>query len=100
VARELTKVHEEFRRGTLAELAALTALHPPRGEVTLVVAGASAEEAAALGPPAIDLEQAVDARLAAGDTPREIAAALSLSSGKPRRQIYQLALARMRRVPT
>ena len=97
VARELTKVHEEFCRGTLAELAARTTAQPPRGEVTLVVAGASPEEAAALGPAEVDLEQAVDAKLAAGDSPKDIAAALSLSSGKPRRQIYQLALARMRR---
>jgi 16S rRNA (cytidine1402-2'-O)-methyltransferase len=48
VCRELTKVHEEIRRGTLAELAAWAAPenpeHPPgsggvRGEITLVVAG-------------------------------------------------------------
>ena len=40
VARELTKAHEEIRRGTLAELAAYYEEHPPRGEVTVLVAGA------------------------------------------------------------
>ena len=40
VARELTKVHEEFVRGRLSELRAHFASHPPRGELTLVVAGA------------------------------------------------------------
>ncbi len=40
VGRELTKVHEEFRRGTLAEVAAYYRERPPRGEVTVVVAPA------------------------------------------------------------
>jgi len=41
VCRELTKLHEEVRRGTAAELAAHYREHPPRGEIALVV-GASA----------------------------------------------------------
>jgi len=40
VARELTKMHEEFRRGTAAELAAYYAVHSPKGEVTVVVSAA------------------------------------------------------------
>ncbi len=40
VARELTKLHEEVRRGTLAELYAHYSAHPPRGEVVLLVASA------------------------------------------------------------
>jgi 16S rRNA (cytidine1402-2'-O)-methyltransferase len=39
VARELTKLHEEVVRGTLEEAAAYYREHPPRGEVTVVVAG-------------------------------------------------------------
>ena len=39
VARELTKQFEEFRRGTAAELLAHYQAHPPKGEITLVVAG-------------------------------------------------------------
>jgi len=39
VCRELTKVHEEIRRGTLAELAGWAASGLVRGEITLVVAG-------------------------------------------------------------
>jgi 16S rRNA (cytidine1402-2'-O)-methyltransferase len=42
VARELTKVHEEFVRGTLQELAERFAASPPRGECTVVVEGAGA----------------------------------------------------------
>lgn len=40
VARELTKLHEEFVRGTLEALAEKYVEHPPRGEVTILVAGA------------------------------------------------------------
>jgi 16S rRNA (cytidine1402-2'-O)-methyltransferase len=39
VCRELTKVHEEIRRGPLAELAAWAGSGTVRGEITLVVAG-------------------------------------------------------------
>jgi 16S rRNA (cytidine1402-2'-O)-methyltransferase len=39
VARELTKKFEEFRRGTAAELLAHYEAHPPKGEITLVIAG-------------------------------------------------------------
>ena len=39
VARELTKKFEEFRRGTAAEVAAHYDKHPPKGEITLLIAG-------------------------------------------------------------
>lgn len=39
VCRELTKMFEETRRGTLAELAAHYAAHPPKGEIVLVIGG-------------------------------------------------------------
>jgi 16S rRNA (cytidine1402-2'-O)-methyltransferase len=39
VSRELTKMFEETRRGTLKELVDYFNLHPPRGEIVLVVAG-------------------------------------------------------------
>ena len=40
VAREISKVHEEHRRGTLSEVAAWFREHEPKGEIVLVVAGA------------------------------------------------------------
>ncbi len=87
VARELTKIHEELARGTLASLHEKYSHTPPRGEITLVVEGASeiATE--------IDVEAEIRRRLEAGESAKEIAAALSLLTGKPRRQIYQLVLA-------
>jgi 16S rRNA (cytidine1402-2'-O)-methyltransferase len=90
VARELTKIHEELARGTLEELAQRFVETPPRGEVTIVVAGAP-EEIASESP--IDVEAEVKRRLANHESPKEIAAALALQTGKPKRQIYQLAVA-------
>jgi len=97
VARELTKLHEEARRGSLGELAEAFA-GEVRGEITLVVAGAQGEGAAgpmdAVGE--VDAE-AVDARvrelLAEGSRPREIAARLARETGLPRRHIYARAIA-------
>jgi 16S rRNA (cytidine1402-2'-O)-methyltransferase len=91
VARELTKLHEEFIRGSLEQLNQRFANEPPRGEVTLIVEGANPEEQSA---PSIDIESEIDRRLTAGESPKEIAAALALITGKPRRQIYQLAITR------
>ncbi len=42
VAREISKLHEEHRRGTLAEVAAWYAEHEPKGEIVIIVAGAPA----------------------------------------------------------
>jgi 16S rRNA (cytidine1402-2'-O)-methyltransferase len=90
LARELTKIHEEAVRGTLGELAARYAEAPPRGECTLVVAGASPEEASAAR--SFDLEAEAAALLAQGLGPKDVAARLAAATGKPRRVLYQLAL--------
>ena len=46
VAREISKVHEEHRRGTLAEVAEWFREHEPKGEIVIVVAGAEEEKKA------------------------------------------------------
>ncbi len=87
LARELTKLHEEAARGTLAELAERFA-DGVRGEVTLVVEGASAVE-----PVAADaLRERVRALLAAGLSARDLASQLAGATGVPRRSIYRIAL--------
>ena len=40
MAREISKVHEEHRRGTLAEVAEWFREHEPKGEIVIIVAGA------------------------------------------------------------
>jgi len=88
VARELTKMFETVRRGTLAELAALYAAEgPPKGEVVVVV-GPPADEAMAEG----DLDAALTAAMAHSSL-REAANAVAAATGLPRRQVYARALA-------
>jgi 16S rRNA (cytidine1402-2'-O)-methyltransferase len=92
LGRELSKLHEELVRGTLGELAARYAETPPRGECTLVVAGATDAEKEAVN--ALDVDQEIDRLVAEGLGAAEIAARLALATGKPRRQLYQLILRR------
>lgn len=90
VARELTKLYEEVRRGTLAELAAHYAdAGPPKGEVAIVV-GPPAADAGAVGEADVDrlLTDAL-ARLSVRDAAAEVA----LIAGLPKKQIYARALA-------
>jgi len=89
LSREITKLYEEHVRGTLGELAARYADTPPRGECTLVVEGGSATAD-------IDVEQELRKLLAEGLGPKDAAQRLVVKTGKPRRQLYQLALALQR----
>ena len=92
VARELSKLFEERIAGSLDELATRFAETAPRGECVLVVAGASPGDDEYDEAP-LDLEADIRARLARGERPKEIAAALALRTGKKRRELYQLAVA-------
>ena len=87
VCRELTKTHEEIRRGTLGELAGW-ADGGLLGEVTLVVEGASApgREAAAAGVGAAVAE--VDRRVAGGLSRKDAIAAVAAETGLPRNLVY------------
>jgi 16S rRNA (cytidine1402-2'-O)-methyltransferase len=89
VARELTKMHEEFARGSLSELAERFA-EGARGECTLVVEGASATAAVLTED---ELDAAIRARVATGQSPREISDQLAQSSGLPKREIYARVVA-------
>lgn len=95
VARELTKVFEEVRRGTLAELARhYQAEGPPKGEVTVVVAAGG--PAPDIG--ATEVERLLGialARLSVRDAVAQVAAA----TGLPRRQVYDRALSLKRGAP-
>jgi 16S rRNA (cytidine1402-2'-O)-methyltransferase len=92
VARELTKLHEEFMRGSLASLAERTAVRV-LGEVTIVVAGASAAGAAEESTEdAID--RALDASIAAGMKPSDAAREVAKALGMKRADVYARALQR------
>src|SRR5262252_7317341 len=59
LAREVTKLHEEFRRGTLSELAASLAERPARGEITLLIGPADPADARA----GVDTSQSLSDRV-------------------------------------
>jgi 16S rRNA (cytidine1402-2'-O)-methyltransferase len=84
LCRELTKTYEEVRRGTLGELAA--GAEGVRGEVTLVIAGASG---AVAGPPSdVALGEAVAELVKSGSTRRDAVDAVAARFGLPRRTVY------------
>jgi 16S rRNA (cytidine1402-2'-O)-methyltransferase len=86
VARELTKHFEEVRRGTLAEVAAYYESVPPRGEIVIVLAGATAAE-----PTEDGLRAAAEALRAQGLRPRDIVRQLMDDHGASRNLAYRLA---------
>jgi 16S rRNA (cytidine1402-2'-O)-methyltransferase len=90
VVRELTKVHEEVLRGSLAEVAERLQANRPRGELTLVVGGAPASKPSAAG--ATDLAAEVAALVAGGASSRDAIAAVARTSGTPRRAVYQAVI--------
>lgn len=89
VARELTKLHEEVRRGSLPALAAHYAeVGPPRGEVVIVIApplaGAEMSEE--------ELDRRLEMALADASL-RDAVAAISAEAALPRQKVYARALA-------
>jgi 16S rRNA (cytidine1402-2'-O)-methyltransferase len=90
LARELTKLHEEWFRGTLADAVAHVAAHEPRGEFVVVLGGGE--------PPAEatddELRAALAHELAAGASTRDAVAAVARELGAPKRRVYRLATTR------
>ena len=90
VARELTKIHEEVREGTLAELADYYSRNEPKGEVTLLLAGT--------GVPAPPVDRTDEGRalarrlLDAGTSRREAAQRLAAELGLARNEAYRLVM--------
>ncbi len=87
VCRELTKKFEERRAGSLSELAALYADHPPKGEIVVVVDRAAAGEAdqEALDRALVEALESMSVKDAATEIARRF--------GVPRRAAYQRAMA-------
>jgi 16S rRNA (cytidine1402-2'-O)-methyltransferase len=86
VARELTKLHEECRTGTAAELGAHFEAHPPRGEIVLLV-GPPSEQVADAGEADALLREALET-----EKPSQAAARVARATGLDRKQLYARAL--------
>jgi 16S rRNA (cytidine1402-2'-O)-methyltransferase len=91
VARELTKLHEELRRGTLPELAAAYAAaeRPPRGELVLVVGPPEAGTREEADPAAVDGLLRAALR---GLKPRKAAGEVAATTGRSANELYRRAL--------
>ncbi len=89
VVRELTKLHEDVRRSSLADLAGQYAAEPaPRGEAVVVVGPPGAD------PPAeADLGALLDRALSTMSV-RDAAATVAVATGRSRKEVYALALER------
>ena len=88
LARELTKLHEETWRGTLADAATHLAQHAPRGEFVVVIEGASDMAAATDDAIVNSLRMA----LAGGADRRTAIATVTAATGAGKRRVYDLAL--------
>jgi 16S rRNA (cytidine1402-2'-O)-methyltransferase len=89
VCRELTKTHEEVRRGTLDELAEWAGAHEVLGEITLVVAGSTRPAAEV---PTETIRQHLDRVIASGSSRRDAVTEVATELGVARRRVYEIAL--------
>ncbi|MCB0208922.1 MAG: 16S rRNA (cytidine(1402)-2'-O)-methyltransferase [Anaerolineae bacterium] len=87
ICREMTKLHEEIWRGTLAEAVSAWAERQPRGEFTLVVEGAPPQSEWSQSQVETALIKAFDA----GKTAKEAVNQVKIQSGWPKREVYALA---------
>jgi 16S rRNA (cytidine1402-2'-O)-methyltransferase len=87
LCRELTKLHEEVRRGDLRTLAENCATEEPRGEIVLVIGPPPAAEQ----PSAEETDELLRSALARTSLKAAVAE-VAATTGLPRRQIYQRAL--------
>ena len=90
LCRELTKLHEEVRRTTLAQAVEYYRENDPKGEFVLVLAGAEPEDG-----PSVSLENAVALvleRREAGERMRDAVRQVSADTGHGRNELYEAAL--------
>lgn len=90
LAREVTKLHEEFRRGTLSELSASLSERPARGEITLLIGPVPAEERAVHRDTSQSLAERVDELIRQAKLDRKEALKLAAKErGITKRAAYQ-----------
>ena len=84
VARELTKIHEEFLRGTAGQVRALLADRPSvKGEITLLIGKGQAQT-----NDSATVEEAVEARVQAGMTRMDAIKEVARERGLAKREVY------------
>jgi 16S rRNA (cytidine1402-2'-O)-methyltransferase len=89
IARELTKMHEEFWRGTVSDAVAAYQTREPKGEYTIVIAGATPIVTTTSSE---DIRIALKDLLAQGISPSQASKQLAQELGMSKRDIYQISL--------
>ncbi len=88
VAREMTKIYEEFWRGSISGAIAYFKSKEPRGEFTLVIEGSKKEESGKWEE--TSLVEAIKKELAAGKSAKDISVELAEQSGWGKKEVYSL----------
>lgn len=91
ICRELTKIHEEMTKTTLAEAVRFYETNPPRGEFVLVIAGEQRTEESE--KPALEAVLAIAReRIAGGERAADVCKQLASETGYPKRVLYQAVI--------
>ena len=88
VVRELTKLYEEYQRGTISELLDFLADNPLKGECLIIVAGASDEEIPSVDQ--VDLVAEVEAEIAVGRKPNQAIKEVAKRYQLKKQEVYDL----------
>lgn len=96
LVRELSKLYEEFLRGTLSEIAKHLKYHEPKGEMMLIVAGANQETIAAIKAAAVEdawwykleLNEHVEHYVRTGLSSKDAIKLVATERGLPKNQVY------------
>ncbi|XP_038716241.1 ribosomal RNA small subunit methyltransferase I [Tripterygium wilfordii] len=90
IAREMTKIHEEFWRGSLAEAKEAFSMHQPKGEITLLIEGK--EKLAVESPSECQLENELRDLISSGHSLSSAVKLVAEGTSVRRKTIYSLAL--------
>lgn len=88
LVRELTKVFEEYQRGTITDLLAHLAQNPAKGECLLIVAGQEATATVAELPETANPVELVAQLVAAGEKPNQAIKKIAKTYGLNRQELY------------
>ncbi len=90
LCRELTKVHEEYLRGSTEELLAYIEEHPVKGECCLLVEGNLFEmPVTEVDEELGTLKEQVEAKIASGEKPNAAIKAVALKNGLKKQEVYR-----------
>jgi 16S rRNA (cytidine1402-2'-O)-methyltransferase len=90
VAREVTKLHESFIRGTLTECAEHYKAEPPRGECVIIIEGGTGDVPER--PAEVAVETLLLEAMLAGKSTKEAAREVANKTGLGRRELYAIAV--------